>query len=230
MGGVWVFSRQRDVHRTLWITAGVEVRPRKFTINTWSRFSLSGSAFQHPSGQHPLVATRLRTVRGASSGGGLSVRPNGFARLTSADLVGCSAFSQNLKALGVGPKIVVCADCGGANLALAMAIHLNRKGDGAACADVQERVAGAEVKPTSAWLANPDGTKLCDVVTAEDHNAHWHFNVTPLMPVKKSKFVLPQHNAFFICLLQKLHCLHGSVSLSLPWFPCAFQISFCLSL
>jgi acetyl esterase/lipase len=51
---------------------------------------------------------------------------------------------KNLKALGVGPKIVVCADCGGANLALAMAIHLNRKGDGAACADVQERVAGAE--------------------------------------------------------------------------------------
>ena len=38
--------------------------------------------------------------RGASGGGGLSVRPNGFARLTSADLVGCSAFSQHLEALG----------------------------------------------------------------------------------------------------------------------------------
>jgi len=49
--------------------------------------------------------------------------------------------------------------------------------------------AGA-AKPSAAWLANPDGEKLCDPVSSEDHNQHWHFTVCPLMPVKKSKFIL----------------------------------------
>jgi len=53
-----------------------------------------------------------------------------------------------------------------------------------------EHIGGAAVVPSGAWLANPDGEKLCDPVSSEDHNQHWHFNVTPLMPVKKSKFVL----------------------------------------
>jgi len=53
-----------------------------------------------------------------------------------------------------------------------------------------ELVSGGPLVPSGAWLANPDGEKLCDPVTAEEHASHWHFNVTPLMPVKKSKFVL----------------------------------------
>lgn len=54
-----------------------------------------------------------------------------------------------------------------------------------------EHVGGtAGVKPTGAWLANPDGEKLNDPVSSEDHDKHWHFMVTPLMPVKKSHFVL----------------------------------------
>ena len=56
-----------------------------------------------------------------------------------------------------------------------------------------ERIAGAEVVPSGAWLANPPGSnveKLCDPVTGDGHEQHWHFNVTPLYPVKKSKFVL----------------------------------------
>ena len=80
-----------------------------------------------------------------------------------------------------------CFTVGGATFSI------DREGEVEAGATTEfgvERVAGAEVKPTSAWLANPDGTKLCDVVTAEDHMAHWHFNVEPLMPIKKSKFVL----------------------------------------
>jgi len=44
--------------------------------------------------------------------------------------------------------------------------------------------------PSGAWLANPDGEKLCDPVAGEGHEQHWHFKVCPLMPVKKSKFVL----------------------------------------
>ena len=44
--------------------------------------------------------------------------------------------------------------------------------------------------PSAAWLANPDGEKLCDPVASEDHNQHWHFTLCPLMPVKKSKFFL----------------------------------------
>jgi len=44
--------------------------------------------------------------------------------------------------------------------------------------------------PSAAWIANPDGEKLCDPVSSEAHNKHWHFIVCPLMPVKKSKFVL----------------------------------------
>jgi hypothetical protein len=46
------------------------------------------------------------------------------------------------------------------------------------------------VVPTAAWIANPDGKKLCDPVKGEGHDSHWHFNVEPLYPVKKSKFVL----------------------------------------
>lgn len=53
-----------------------------------------------------------------------------------------------------------------------------------------EHIGGAAVKPSAGWLANPDGTEVADKVTAEDHNQHWHFNVEPLMPVKRSKFVL----------------------------------------
>ena len=44
--------------------------------------------------------------------------------------------------------------------------------------------------PSSAWLANPDGTKVCEPVSGEGHDAHWHFKVEPLMPVKKSSFYL----------------------------------------
>merc|ERR1719379_1640481 len=53
-----------------------------------------------------------------------------------------------------------------------------------------ERLGGANVKPSAAWLVNPDGTKVCDEVSAEDHLSHWHFNVFPLNPIKRSKFVL----------------------------------------
>ena len=53
-----------------------------------------------------------------------------------------------------------------------------------------EHIGGAAIAPSAAWLANPDGEKVCDVVTAETHNSHWHFNVNPLDPVKKAKFVL----------------------------------------
>lgn len=48
----------------------------------------------------------------------------------------------------------------------------------------------AAVVPKAAWLANPDGKKLCDPVAGDGHDDHWHFNVCPLHPVKKSKFVL----------------------------------------
>jgi len=49
--------------------------------------------------------------------------------------------------------------------------------------------------PTGAWIANPDGTKLCEPVAGDGHDTgdgpgHWHFNVQPLHPVKKSHFVL----------------------------------------
>ena len=53
-----------------------------------------------------------------------------------------------------------------------------------------EVVGGTPVTPTAAWLANPDGTEVCDPVKGEGHDLHWHFNVEPLMPVKKSKFML----------------------------------------
>ena len=51
------------------------------------------------------------------------------------------------------------------------------------------------VVPTGAWLVNPDGKKLCEPVSGEGHDTadgegHWHMNVQPLYPVKKSKFVL----------------------------------------
>ena len=51
-------------------------------------------------------------------------------------------------------------------------------------------VGGAAVVPSGAWLANPDGKKLCEPVAGEGHDDHWHFNVCPLYPVKKSSFVL----------------------------------------
>jgi len=52
-----------------------------------------------------------------------------------------------------------------------------------------ELIAGSAV-PTTAWLANPDGTQTADPVVAETHDSHWHFNVEPLDPIKRSKFVL----------------------------------------
>ena len=39
-------------------------------------------------------------------------------------------------------------------------------------------------------LRNPDGTEVADPVKGEGHDSHWHFNVTPLDPVKKCAFVL----------------------------------------
>ena len=54
-----------------------------------------------------------------------------------------------------------------------------------------ERIAGpADVVPSAGWLANPDGTKVCEPVSGEGHLQHWHFTMTPLYPVKKSSFVL----------------------------------------
>ena len=60
-----------------------------------------------------------------------------------------------------------------------------------------EHIAGAaDVKPTACWLANPDGKKLCEPVEGVDHEPmpgeglHWHFNLQPLYPVKKSKLVI----------------------------------------
>jgi len=54
-----------------------------------------------------------------------------------------------------------------------------------------EHVGGtAGVVPSLAWVANPDGQKLCDPVSGEGHDQHWHFNVEPLYPVKNSKLVL----------------------------------------
>ena len=53
-----------------------------------------------------------------------------------------------------------------------------------------ELVGGKEATPSAAWLANPNGDKVADPVEGEGHDKHWHFKVDPLMPVKKSKFVL----------------------------------------
>ena len=53
-----------------------------------------------------------------------------------------------------------------------------------------ELVGGPAAVPSAAWIANPDGEKLCDPAAAEGHGQHWHFKVTPLMPVKRSSFVL----------------------------------------
>ena len=70
---------------------------------------------------------------------------------------------------------------------------IDREGQVAAGQETEfgvEHVGGAAVKPTAAWLANPDGEKVSEPVSSEDHNQHWHFKVYPLMPIKKSKFVL----------------------------------------
>jgi len=40
------------------------------------------------------------------------------------------------------------------------------------------------VAPSAAWLANPDGTKVCEPAMPEGHDQHWHFNVNPLVPSK----------------------------------------------
>ena len=48
----------------------------------------------------------------------------------------------------------------------------------------------AAVVPSGAWIANPDGKKLCEPVSGEGHDNHWHFNVKPLYPVKRANFVL----------------------------------------
>jgi len=55
--------------------------------------------------------------------------------------------------------------------------------------------AGKRKEPSGGWLQNPDGKKVCEPVKGEGHDTgdgegHWHFNVIPLYPVKKSKFVL----------------------------------------
>ena len=52
-----------------------------------------------------------------------------------------------------------------------------------------ELISGKAV-PTSAWLANADGKKTAEPVVAETHDSHWHFNLTPLYPVKKSSLIL----------------------------------------
>jgi len=57
-----------------------------------------------------------------------------------------------------------------------------------------EIVGGGTAVPTSAWIANPDGEKLCDPVSGDGHDNHWHFTVCPLVPVKKSVFVLKVGN------------------------------------
>ena len=70
---------------------------------------------------------------------------------------------------------------------------IDREGQVEAGAETEfgvELVGSASAVPSAAWLANPDGKKICDPVSAEDHNQHWHFTVAPLYPVKKSKFVL----------------------------------------
>jgi len=70
---------------------------------------------------------------------------------------------------------------------------IDREGQVAAGAKTEfgvEQIAGPPTVPSLAWLANPDGEKLCDPVKGEGHDNHWHFNVEPLEPVKKSKFVL----------------------------------------
>ena len=53
-----------------------------------------------------------------------------------------------------------------------------------------ENIGGSAAAPTAAWLANPDGEKLCDPVSGEGHEKHWHFKVCSLDPVKKAKFHL----------------------------------------
>ena len=60
-----------------------------------------------------------------------------------------------------------------------------------------EHIGGAPgVEPSGAWIANPDGKKLCEPVVGEGHapvpgeDPHWHFNLTPLYPVKKAALVL----------------------------------------
>ena len=71
--------------------------------------------------------------------------------------------------------------------------HVPQTGaDGEAASTKRQRTA-----PSGAWLANPDGKKLCEPVAGEGHDVdtgegegHWHFNLAPLYPVKKSHFVL----------------------------------------
>jgi len=53
-----------------------------------------------------------------------------------------------------------------------------------------EHIGGPALVPSTAWLANPDGTEVADPVKGQGHDNHWHFNVEPLMPIKNSKFVL----------------------------------------
>jgi len=97
---------------------------------------------------------------------------------------------DHVHAEGKGCTIVAlgCLTVGGATFTI------DREGQVAAGAEtefgVECIVGSAKAVPSAAWLANPDGTKVADPVTSEDHDAHWHFTVAPLDPVKKSKFVL----------------------------------------
>eukprot|EP01052_Picozoa_sp_SAG31_P072704 SAG31_NODE_31694_length_365_cov_0.781955_1_plen_92_part_10 len=55
-------------------------------------------------------------------------------------------------------------------------------------APAAKRQRTSAVAPSAAWIANPDGKKLCEPVKGEGHDTgdgegHWHFNVTPLYPV-----------------------------------------------
>jgi hypothetical protein len=73
---------------------------------------------------------------------------------------------------------------------------VERVGPGRCQESAAKRQCTSAVVPSGAWLANPDGKKLCEPVSGEGHDtgdgagAHWHFNVQPLYPVKKSKLVL----------------------------------------
>lgn len=53
-----------------------------------------------------------------------------------------------------------------------------------------ELVGGPQATPSRAWLANPDGSEVCEPVGGEGHEQHFHFTLDPLEPVKRSRFML----------------------------------------
>lgn len=80
--------------------------------------------------------------------------------------------NSHRQALGVGPKIVVCADCGGANLALAMAIHLHRARDGPARANVPRSVPGEENAGASDLKQKKKDESIFDFSRQSDRGTH----------------------------------------------------------